>query len=113
MNKQLLEAARAAADALDGAAFLSKCYAQRDTENELSLSARNLRDAIEAAEKAQPVAYRIECKWRDPRLDQTWRKYSDYGTRKAAESSQQVFANRGDIEARIVPLYAGEPEESR
>lgn len=113
MNKQLLDAARSAADALDGAAFLSKCYAQRDTANELSLSAKNLRDAIEAAEKAEPVAYRIECKWRDPRLDQTWRKYSDYGTRKAAESSQQAFANRGDIEARIVPLYAGTPEESR
>jgi hypothetical protein len=62
---------------------------------------------------SQPVAWRVECKWRDPRLDQTWRKYADYGTRKAAESSQQVFANRGDIEARIVPLYAGEPEESR
>ena len=29
------------------------------------------------------------------------------------QSSRQVFANPGDIEERIIPLYAGEPEESR
>ena len=72
-----------------------------------------LMDAIEAAEKAEPAAYRVECRWADPALDQTWRKYSDYGTRKAAESSQQRFAGPGDIQSRIVPLYAGESEESR
>ena len=72
-----------------------------------------LRAAIEAAEKAEPAAYRVECRWADPALDQTWQKYSDYGTRKAAELSQQRFAGPGDIQSRIVPLYAGEPEESR
>jgi hypothetical protein len=72
-----------------------------------------LRAAIEAAEKAEPAAYRVECRWADPALDQTWCKYSDYGTRKAAELSQQRFAGPGDIQSRIVPLYAGEPEEPR
>ena len=52
-----------------------------------------------------PVAWRVECRWKDRTIDQTWRKYGDYGTRKAAESSQQVFANPGDIESRVVPLF--------
>ena len=69
-----------------------------------------LMDAIEAAEKAKPVAYRVEYKWAAPTLDQSWRKYADYGTRKEAESSRQRFADPGDIQSRIVPLYAGTPE---
>ena len=112
MNKQLLDAARSAADALDAAAFLSKCYAQRDTANELSLSAKNLRAAIEAAEKAEPVAYRLEIRWRDRALDQSWRKYADTAYRDRAISWRDS-ANNMETESRIVPLYAGTPEESR
>ena len=67
----------------------------------------------ERAKQVEPAAYRVECRWADPALDQTWSKYADYGTRKAAELSQQRFAGPGDIQSRIVPLYAGEPEESR
>ena len=67
----------------------------------------------ERAEQVEPAAYRVECRWADPALDQTWSKYADYGTRKAAELSQQRFACPGDIQSRIVPLYAGEPEEPR
>ncbi len=63
--------------------------------------------ALDECRKAasQPVAWRVECKWADPAVDQTWRKYGDYGTLKSAESSQQRFANPGDIELRIIPLY--------
>ena len=71
------------------------------------------RALAERAELVEPVAYRVECRWADPALDQTWSKYADYGTRKAAELSQQRFAGPGDIQSRIVPLYAGEPEEPR
>ena len=53
--------------------------------------------------QAQPVAWRVECRWADGSSD--WRKYADYGTEKSARSSQQRFANPGDIESRIVPLY--------
>ncbi len=54
---------------------------------------------------SQPVAWRVECKWLDTSLDQTWCKYGDYARLKSAESAQQRFANPGDIESRIVPLY--------
>lgn len=107
----LIEAAKAALDALDGSADFAGMMAYVDTATEIRDAANALRAAIEAAEKAEPAAYRVECRWADPELDQTWRKYSDYGTRKAAELSQQVFANPGDIETRIVPLYAGTPKE--
>lgn len=52
-----------------------------------------------------PVAWRVECRWKDRARGGGWRKYADYGTLKAAETSQQVFSNPGDIESRIVPLY--------
>lgn len=72
-----------------------------------------LMDAIEAAEKAEPAAYRVECRWTAPTLDQTWRKYSDCVSRCAAGTVRERVANSGDMESRIVPLYAGEPEEPR
>ena len=95
--------------------------AERREESELLLKfaldeIERLRAALHEAERAElvePVAYRVECRWADPALDQTWSKYADYGTRKAAELSQQRFAGPGDIQSRIVPLYAGEPEEPR
>lgn len=106
MTPTLIAAARAALAYMDS-------IGPTDMYQEEAEIAEALRAAIEAAEKAEPAAYRVECRWADPALDQTWRKYSDYGTRKAAESSQQRFAGPGDIQSRIVPLYAGEPEEPR
>ena len=120
MTPTLIEAARAAESALN-----NLIDAQNDPPlvrhaaswlcamNGASAAMQALRAAIEAAEKAEPAAYRVECRWADPARDQAWRKYEDYGTRKAAESSQREFASPGDIMARIVPLYAGTPEESR
>lgn len=66
------------------------------------------RAASEARPELTPAAYRVECRWAR-NADSTWRKYGDYGTLAAAQSSQQRFAAPGDIEVRIVPLYAGEP----
>ena len=116
----LIEAARAALDALgslidaqNGPPLIGQADEWDCAMYEAHAAIDALRAAIEAAEKAEPVAYRVEIRWRDRALDQSWRKYSDYGTRKAAESSQQRFAGPGDIQSRIVPLYAGEPEESR
>ena len=71
-----------------------------------------LMDAIEAAEKAEPVAYRVEIRWRDRALDQSWRKCADTAYRDRAISWRDS-ANNMETESRIVPLYAGEPEESR
>ena len=71
-----------------------------------------LMDAIEAAEKAEPVAYRVEIRWRDRALDQSWRKYADTAYRDRAISWRDS-ENNMETESRIVPLYAGEPEESR
>ena len=61
---------------------------------------------VRACADAKPVAWRVECRWLDRSKGGDWRKYADYGTEQAASSSQQVFANPGDIESRIVPLYA-------
>ena len=63
--------------------------------------------ALDECRKAasQPVAWRVEVRWKDRNIDQTWRKYADYGTLKSSESSQQRFTNPGDIESRIIPLY--------
>ena len=71
-----------------------------------------LRAAIEAAEKAEPVAHRVEIRWRDRALDQSWRKYADTAYRDRAISLRDS-ENNMETESRIVPLYAGEPEESR
>lgn len=54
----------------------------------------------------EPVAWRVECRWADRSKGGGWRKYADYGTAKAAETAKIAFANPGDIESRIVPLYA-------
>lgn len=120
MTPTLIEAARAAESALNnlidaqnGPPLVRHAASWLCAMNGASASMQALRAAIDAAEKVEPAAYRVECKWRDPARDQAWRKYADYGTRKAAESSHQTFANPGDIEARIVPLYAGTPEEPR
>ena len=71
------------------------------------------RALAERAELVEPVAYRVECRWADPALDQTWRKYVDCTSRDAAEVVRSRFRVPGDMETRIVPLYAGEPEELR
>ena len=61
----------------------------------------------------EPVAWRVECRWADRSKGGDWRKYGDYGTLAAAESSQQRFASPGDIESRVVPLYAApQPQPS-
>lgn len=106
MTPTLIEAARAALAYMDS-------IGPTDMYQEEAEIAEALRAAIEAAEKAEPAAYRVECRWAAPTIDQTWRKYADFGTRRAAESSQQRFAGPGEIQSRIIPLYAGEPEESR
>lgn len=63
-------------------------------------------DFLRQIAEAQPVAWRVEVRWADITLDSgKWRTYADYRTEKAALSSGQKFANPGDIESRIVPLY--------
>lgn len=71
-----------------------------------------LRAALQEAEKAEPVVYRVEIRWRDRALDQSWRKYADTAYRDSAISLRDS-ENNMETESRIVPLYAGEPEESR
>lgn len=66
----------------------------------------------ERAEQVEPVAYRVEIRWRDRALDQSWRKYADTAYRDRAISLRDS-ENNMETESRIVPLYAGEPEESR
>lgn len=66
----------------------------------------------ERAEQVEPAAYRVEIRWRDRALDQSWRKYADTAYRDRAISLRDS-ENNMETESRIVPLYAGEPEESR
>lgn len=66
-----------------------------------------------ASRAAQPVAYWVERRWTDPARDQTWRKYIECVSRRDAETMRTRLRRPGVTEARIVPLYAGEPEESR
>jgi hypothetical protein len=56
----------------------------------------------------EPVAWRVECRWKDTSIGGGWRKYADYGTLNAAQTAQVVFANPGDIESRVMPLYTEE-----
>ena len=70
------------------------------------------RALAERAELVEPVAYRVEIRWRDRALDQSWRKCADTAYRDRAISWRDS-ANNMETESRIVPLYAGEPEESR
>ena len=114
MTPKLIEAARAALHALtceDGEPHHCQ-HCDENIDGSGDVRAR-LRAAIEAAEKAKPVAYRVEVRWRDRRLDQTWRKYSDCVSRCAAGTVRERVVNSGDMESRIVPLYSGEPEGPR
>lgn len=109
MTPTLIEAARTALDALDGSADFAGMMAYVDTATEIRDAANALRAAIEAAEKVEPVAYRLEIRWRDRALDQSWRKYADTAYRDRAISWRDS-ANNMETESRIIPLYAGEPE---
>ena len=80
-------------------ALAERLSAARVYGKDIALAADFLRQIAQA----QPVAWRVECRWADGSSD--WRKYADYGTEKSARSSQQRFANPGDIESRVVPLY--------
>ena len=112
----LIEAARAALDALSCAADDGdenhRCALCDDYADSHRLVRNALRAAIQAAEKAEPVAHRVEIRWRDRALDQSWRKYADTAYRDRAISLRDS-ENNMETESRIVPLYAGEPEESR
>jgi hypothetical protein len=86
-----------------------------DTHPGASAAMQLAADFLDQCAEAKPVAWRVECRWKDRSRGGDWRKYADYGTEQAATSSQQVFANPGDIESRIVPLYAApvpQPEPS-
>lgn len=116
----LIEAARAARNALgnlidaqNGPPLIDQADEWDCAMHEAHAAIDALRAAIEAAEKAEPVAYRVECRWADPALDQTWHKYVDCTSRDAAEFVRSRFRVPGDMETRIVPMYAGTPEESR
>ena len=63
-------------------------------------------DYLLACADEKPVAWRVEVRWTDTSRDRgRWRKYADYATEKSALSSQQRFANPGDIESRVRSLY--------
>lgn len=64
----------------------------------------------ERAEQVEPVAYRVEIRWRDRALDQSWRKYADTAYQDSAISLRDS-ENNMETESRIIPLYAGEPEQ--
>ena len=66
----------------------------------------------ERAEQVEPAAYRVEIRWRDRALDQSWRKYADTAYRDRAISWRDS-ANNMETESRIVPLFAGKPEYAR
>lgn len=66
----------------------------------------------ERAEQVEPAAYRVEIRWRDRALDQSWRKYADTAYRDRAISLRDS-ENNMETESRIVPLFAGKPEELR
>ena len=59
--------------------------------------------------QAEPIAYRVEIRWRNRALDQSWRKYAGTAYRDRAISLRDS-TNSMEIESRIVPLYAGKPE---
>lgn len=113
MTPTLIEAARAALDALscdtesldDPGHRCSHCDDYVDRNGPVR---KALRAAIEAAEKAEPVAYRVEIRWRDRALDQSWRKYADTAYQDSAISLRDS-ENNMETESRIVPLFAGEP----
>ena len=115
----LIEAARAALDALgslidaqNGPPLVRHAASWLCAMNGASAAMQALRAAIEAAEKAKPVVYRVEIRWRDRALDQSWRKYADTAYQGSAISLRDS-ANNMETESRIVPLYAGKPEEPR
>ena len=115
----LIEAARTALDALgslidaqNGPPLIGQADEWDCAMYEANAAIDALRAAIEAAEKAEPVAYRVEIRWRDRALDQSWRKYADTAYRDRAISWRDS-ANNMETESRIVPLYAGKPEYAR
>jgi hypothetical protein len=119
MTPTLITAARAALDALgnlidaqNGPPLVRHAASWLCAMNGASAAMQALRAAIEAAEKAEPVAYRVEIRWRDRALDQSWRKYADTAYRDRAISLRDS-ENNMETESRIVPLYAGKPEEPR
>jgi len=88
----LIEAARTALDALDGSADFADMMACVDTATEIRDAANALRAAIEAAEKAEPVAW-LEGPYGEFRANP--------GYRIAAPQSVTWS----------IPLYAGTPKE--
>ena len=115
----LIDAARAALDALgnlidaqNGPPLIDQADEWDCAMHEAHAAIDALRAAIEAAEKAEPVAYRVEIRWRDRALDQSWRKYADTAYRDRAISLRDS-ENNMETESRIVPLFADKPEESR
>lgn len=61
----------------------------------------------------EPVAWNVEVRWTDRSRGGDWKRYATFHTLPGAESSQRKFSDPGDIEARIVPLYAApKPEPS-
>ena len=119
MTPTLITAARAARNALgnlidaqNGPPLVRHAASWLCAMNGASAAMQALRAAIEAAEKAEPVAYRVEIRWRDRALDQSWRKYADTAYRDRAISLRDS-ENNMETESRIVPLYAGKPEEPR
>lgn len=69
-------------------------------------AAEILRQYADQMASAEPLAWRVECRWADRSKGGDWQLYSTYNNAMSAESSRQAFGNPGDIEARIVPLYA-------
>jgi hypothetical protein len=66
-------------------------------------------DLIRQMAENEPVAWRVECRWTDRSKGGDWRLYATYNSLVAAQTSDQKFAGPGDIEVRIVPLYAAPP----
>lgn len=55
--------------------------------------------------ETKPLLYRVECKWTDKSLDQTWRKYEDCSTLERAKLILSRVSESISVEGRIISLY--------
>ena len=58
---------------------------------------------------SQPVAWRVECKWLDTSLDQTWCKYGDYARLSGLREANTKLVGALDMVREA--LHGGEVED--
>jgi len=53
----------------------------------------------------EPLAWRLECRWKDRSHGDGWRLYVTYKALKDAKDAALQFANHGYLDVRIMPVY--------